>query len=47
MKTREDTYKKEQDYQKKLKLLEDQRRKGQLGKLQKEWQQEQDKLLNG
>ncbi len=47
MKSREDTYKKEQDYQKKLKLLEEQRRSGKLGQQQKEWQKEQDKLLNG
>lgn len=42
-------HKKEQKQytEKQRQLLEDQRRKGQLGKLQKEWQQEQDKLLNG
>lgn len=45
MKTREDTYRKEQNYQKKLQLLEEQRRSGKFGQQQKEWQKEQDKLL--
>lgn len=35
----------EQLQQKKLAMLEEQRRKGELGQQQKEWQEEQDKLF--
>lgn len=39
-------WRKKQDYQKKLKLLEEQRRSGKFGQQQKEWQKEQDKLFS-
>lgn len=37
--------KRREEFSKKLKMLEEQRRSGQLGNQQKEWQKEQDKLL--
>lgn len=37
--------KRQEAFQKRLKVIEEQRRSGQLGQQQQEWQQEQDKLL--